>query len=107
MAAMAIPVSEPPRHRTPWAWGAALLLLGTLVAGLVGAAVLLWRFIDVDSLLEAATNEAPPAVEEVVAEIPLPDLPVTAPWTAYVYESERSGSFFPDPDLTGFEQTMT
>jgi peptidoglycan/xylan/chitin deacetylase (PgdA/CDA1 family) len=95
---LAAPVAEPPRPRTPWAWGAAILLLGMLVAGLVGAAILLWQFIDVDSLLEAATDERPPAVEERVADIPLGEHPVTVAWTAHVYLSQSSAAFFPDPD---------
>jgi peptidoglycan/xylan/chitin deacetylase (PgdA/CDA1 family) len=95
---MAAPVAEPPRPRTPWTWGAAILLLGALVAGLVGAAILLWRYIDVDSLIEAASDEAPPAVEEFVAEVPLPELPATAAWTAHIYISQRTAAFFPDPN---------
>jgi peptidoglycan/xylan/chitin deacetylase (PgdA/CDA1 family) len=95
---MAAPVAEPPRPRTPWTWGAAILLLGALVAGLVGAAILLWRFIDVDSLLEAAMNDAPPAVEEFVADVRLPELPATISWTAHIYVSPRSASFFPDSE---------
>ena len=87
--------AEPPRPRTPWTWGGAILLLGTLVAGLIGAAILLWRFIDIDALLEA-NDDIPPPVEEVVAELRLPELPVTVSWTAHLYESPRSARFFPD-----------
>ncbi|UCC47364.1 MAG: polysaccharide deacetylase family protein [Gemmatimonadota bacterium] len=94
---MAGRVAEPPGPRTPWTWAGAILLLGTLVAGLVGAAILLWRFIDVDALLEA-NDEMPPSVEEVVAEIVLPELPATVAWTAYLYESPRSARFFPNQD---------
>jgi peptidoglycan/xylan/chitin deacetylase (PgdA/CDA1 family) len=78
-----------------------MILLGSLVAGLVGAAILLWRWVDVDSLLEAATNETPPAVEEVVADVALPGLPATAAWSAHLYESESSAGFFPDPGYYG------
>jgi hypothetical protein len=74
------------------------LLLGTLTAGLVGAAILLWRFIDIDKRLEAAEGDTPPAVEEVVAELSLPELPAAVPWTAYIYESRRSAGFFPDAE---------
>jgi peptidoglycan/xylan/chitin deacetylase (PgdA/CDA1 family) len=95
---MAAPVAEPPRERTAWTWGAAIVLLGALVAGLVGGAILLWRHIDVDMLLEAATEEAPPPVDEFVAEVTLPELPATIGWTAHIYMSQRSASFFPDPD---------
>jgi peptidoglycan/xylan/chitin deacetylase (PgdA/CDA1 family) len=94
---MAVPATEPPRPRTPFTWGAAILLLGALVAGLIGAAILLWRYIDVDTLIEAASNEAPPAVEEIAAEVPLPELPATAEWTAHIYMSQSSATFFPDP----------
>lgn len=89
--------AEPPRPRTPWTWGGAILLLGTLVAGLIGAAILLWRFIDIDALLEA-NDDIPPPVEEVVAELRLPELPVTVSWTAHLYESPRSAHFFPERD---------
>jgi peptidoglycan/xylan/chitin deacetylase (PgdA/CDA1 family) len=95
---MAAPLVEPPRRRTPWTWGAAILLLGALVAGLVGGAVLLWRYVDVDSLIEAASDEAPPAVEELVAEVRLPELPATGEWSAHIYMSQRSAAFFPDPN---------
>ncbi|UCC71909.1 MAG: polysaccharide deacetylase family protein [Gemmatimonadota bacterium] len=95
---MAAPVAEPPRPRTPWTWGAAILLLGTLVAGLVGGAILLWRYIDVDSLIEAAMDEAPLPVEAPLAEVALPELPATVAWTAHIYVSPRSASFFPDRD---------
>ncbi len=88
----------PPRPRTPLTWGGAILLLGTLVAGLLGAAVLLWRFIDIDSVLQAATDTSPPAVAEVLPEVELPELTTTQPWTAYLYESERSAGFFPRLD---------
>jgi peptidoglycan/xylan/chitin deacetylase (PgdA/CDA1 family) len=93
MAARAV---EPPGRRPPWGWAGAILLLGTLVAGLVGAAVLLWRFVDVDSLLEAAEADAAPEVTEVAAEVPLPPLPDVQPWSALLYESRASAAFFPD-----------
>jgi peptidoglycan/xylan/chitin deacetylase (PgdA/CDA1 family) len=95
---MAAPVTRPPRERTAGTWGAAIVLLGALVAGLVGGAVLLWRSIDIDVLLEAATEEAPPPVDEFVAEVPLPELPATGGWTAHIYVSQRSASFFPEPN---------
>ncbi len=88
---------EPPRPRTPWAWGGAILLLGTLVAGLIGAAVLLWRYIDVDAVLQAATGEMPAPVSEVVADVPLPELTGTVSWTAHLYVPEHNAGFFPDP----------
>ncbi|MEE9132915.1 MAG: polysaccharide deacetylase family protein [Gemmatimonadota bacterium] len=95
---------EPPRPRSPWAWGGAILLLGTLVAGLIGAAALLWRHLDVDSLLQAATGAPPPAVVEMVAEVPLPELTTTVSWTAHLYVPEHNAGFFPEPhyhsDLT-------
>jgi hypothetical protein len=95
---MAAPVTRPPRERTAGTWGAAIVLLGALIAGLVGGAVLLWRSIDVDLLLEAATEEAPPPVDEFVAEVPLPELPATVGWTTHIYMSQRSASFFPEPN---------
>ncbi len=95
---MAAPVTKPPRERTAGTWGAAIVLLGALVAGLVGGAVLLWRSIDIDLLLEAATEEAPPPVEEFVAPVPLPELPTTVGWAAHIYMSQRSASFFPEPN---------
>ncbi|UCF19965.1 MAG: polysaccharide deacetylase family protein [Gemmatimonadota bacterium] len=88
---------EPPRARTPAAWGGAILLLGLLTAGLIGAAVLLWQSIDIEAVLEAATDE-PPAVEAVVAEVVLPRLPTVAPWSVYLYESRHSADFFPDSE---------
>lgn len=92
---MARRVYEPPRPRTPLTWGGAILLLGTLTAGLIGAAILLWHFIDIDSLLEASEGP-PPAVAVPAAEVRLPPLPATRPWAAYVYASPRSATFFPD-----------
>ncbi len=92
---MARRVYEPPRPRPPWAWGGAIVLLGTLTAGLIGAAILLWHFVDIDSLLEAA-EDPPPAVEQPVPDLRLPDLTLTGPWAAHVYESQRSATFFPD-----------
>ena len=88
---------EPPRPRTPWAWGGAILLLGTLVAGLIGAAVVLWRYIDVDAVLQAATGEMPAPVTEMVADVPLPQLTSTVSWTAHLYVPEHNAGFFPDP----------
>jgi peptidoglycan/xylan/chitin deacetylase (PgdA/CDA1 family) len=82
---------EPPRPRSPWAWGGAILLLGTLAAGLLGAAVVLWRFVDIDSV--AAD---PPAVAEPMADVPLPPLTRTGSWRTRVYTSEPSAAFFPD-----------
>lgn len=87
---------EPPRPRTALAWGGAIFLLGALAAGLLGAAIVLWRVIDIDSVLQAATDEALPPVAELVAEVPLPSHTVTVPWSAYVYESQNSAGFFPD-----------
>ncbi len=90
-------VYEPPRARTPAAWGGAILLLGLLTAGLIGAAVLLWQSIDIEAVLEAATDE-PPAVEAVIADLVLPKLPTVPPWSARLYQSRHSADFFPDPD---------
>lgn len=95
---MAVKPTDPPRERTPWLWAGGVLLLGALVAGLLGAAVLLWRVVDVDAVLEAAEREPPPAVEAPLAELRLPELTRTLPWTAYIYESEPTAEFFPDGD---------
>ncbi len=94
------PVHAPPRPRTPLAWGGAILLLGTLTAGLIGAAVLLWNFIDIDSVLEASEGPPPP-VTLPAPEVRLPPLPETRPWAAYVYASERAAAFFPDSTYYG------
>ena len=88
---------EPPRPRTPWAWGGAILLLGTLIAGLIGAATVLWRYIDVDAVLQAATGEMPAPVTEMVADVPLPELTNTVSWTAHLYVPEHNAGFFPEP----------
>lgn len=88
---------EPPRPRTPLAWGGAIVLLGTLVAGLIGAAVILWRYIDVDAVLQAATGEMPAPVTEMVADVPLPKLTSTVSWTAHLYVPEHNAGFFPVP----------
>lgn len=87
---------EPPRPRTPWTWGGAILLLGTLVAGLLGAAILLWRHIDIESLLDTAEDEQLAVVDVSPPQLRLPPLPVTSDWQAYVYVSGASASFFPD-----------
>lgn len=73
------------------------MLLGTLAAGLIGSALLLWRSVDIDSLLEASTGEPPPLVHPVAARIDLPEPPTTRPWKAYLYWNRSSAGFFPDP----------
>ncbi len=92
---MVAPATEPSRTRTPWTWVGALMLLGTLSAGLIGAAVLLWRFIDIDSLLEANDDTPPPFVQPV-AELRLPNLPEPVAWHAVDYRSPTTAAFFPD-----------
>jgi len=87
-------VYEPPKPRTPWAWGGAILLLGTLTAGLLGAAVLLWRYIDIESVLQTA--DEPPGVEAVQPQLALEEPPVVQPWPAHLYLSQTSAGFFPD-----------
>jgi hypothetical protein len=69
--------------------------LGTLVAGLIGAAVLLWRSIDIESVLEPANKDAP-AVQAVLPELVLAAPTETTPWRAYLYESRHTDAFFPD-----------
>ncbi len=88
--------AEPPRPRAPWAWAGALVLLGALTAGLLSGAMLLWRYIDVDSVLVAATLGPPPRVSEVAADVPLSELTITTSWTANLYISRSSAVFFPD-----------
>jgi peptidoglycan/xylan/chitin deacetylase (PgdA/CDA1 family) len=66
-----------------------------LVAGLIGAAVILWRYIDVDAVLQAATGEMPAPVTEMVADVPLPALTNTVSWTAHLYVPEHNAGFFP------------
>ncbi len=88
--------AEPPQPRAPWAWAGAIVLLGALAAGLLSAAMLLWRYIDVDSVLVAATLGPPPRVTEVAADVPLSELTVTTSWTANLYVSRSSAVFFPD-----------
>ncbi|MGD8697934.1 MAG: polysaccharide deacetylase family protein [Gemmatimonadales bacterium] len=87
---------EPPRPRAPWAWAGAILLLCSLAAGLLSAAFFLWRFIDIDSVLEAATLAPPPRVVEIAPDLALPELTGTAPWVAHLYVSRNSAVFFPD-----------
>lgn len=87
-------VFRPPKPRTPWVWGGAILLLGILVAGLMGAAILLWRNIDIESVLEVAAEDPP--VEDVVPALALPELTKPPAWRAYVYVSDASARFFPD-----------
>ncbi|NIR45867.1 MAG: polysaccharide deacetylase family protein [Gemmatimonadetes bacterium] len=93
---------EPGRGRQPWAWAGALLLLGTLAAGLIGAAATLWRYVDVDRLLEAA-EDSPPSFERPVAPVALPEPPATREWTAHLYRSAPSAAFFPD---TGYHDEL-
>ncbi len=64
--------------------------------GLLSAAVFLWRFIDIDSVLEAATLAPPPRVVDVTPDLSLPQLTGTAPWVANLYVSRNSAVFFPD-----------
>ncbi len=85
------------RARSPLVWGSAVLFLGTVTAGLVGAAVWLWRAVDVEALVQGGA-EPPPAVAEVVPQILLPDLPRTAGWTVHLLDSKASARFFPDPE---------
>lgn len=87
---------EPPRPRAPWAWAGAILLLCSLAAGLLSAAFFLWRFIEIDSVLEAATLAPPPRVVDVAPDLALPELTGTAPWVAHLYVSRNSAVFFPD-----------
>jgi peptidoglycan/xylan/chitin deacetylase (PgdA/CDA1 family) len=75
-------------------WGGAILVLGILVAGLLGAAILLWRHIDIESVLEVAADD--PRVEDVAPELALPALTEPPEWRAYVYVSDASARFFPD-----------
>jgi len=64
--------------------------------GLLSAAVFLWRFIDIDSVLEAATLAPPPRVVDIAPDLSLPQLTGTAPWVANLYVSRSSAVFFPD-----------
>jgi peptidoglycan/xylan/chitin deacetylase (PgdA/CDA1 family) len=68
-----------------------------LTAGLLGAAVVLWRLVDIDAVVQAATSETPPEVETLYAEVRLPELTTTTAWTAFVYQPEHTAGFYPDP----------
>lgn len=87
---------EPPRPRAPWAWAGAIVLLTGLAAGLLSAAFVLWRYIDIDSVLVAATLAPTPRVVEVTPDVSLPRLTTAAPWVADIYVSRQSAVFFPD-----------
>ncbi len=76
----------------------ALLLLSALAGGLLTAAFFLWRYIEIDSVLEAATLAPPPRVVEIAPDVSLPRLTGTAPWVAHLYVSRNSAVFFPDKD---------
>ncbi|MEE9155558.1 MAG: hypothetical protein V3U38_02860, partial [Gemmatimonadota bacterium] len=66
--------SDSKRARAPWVWGGAVLFLGIVTAGLVGASILLWMAIDVEALIRSG-GDAPPPVKEIVARVELPELP--------------------------------
>lgn len=87
---------EPPQPRAPWAWAGAIVLLTGLAGGLLSAAFFLWRYIDIDSVLVAATLAPAPRVVEVAPDASLPRLTTTAPWVANIYVSRQSAVFFPD-----------
>jgi peptidoglycan/xylan/chitin deacetylase (PgdA/CDA1 family) len=72
------------------------VLLTGLAGGLISGAFLLWRYIDIDSVLEAATLEPVPRVVEVAPDLSLPRLTTAAPWMAHLYVSRNSAVFFPD-----------
>lgn len=93
---MAARTAEQAHARAPWVWAGAMLLLGTLTAGLVGAAVALWQYIDIEALMRPGYAAEPVVVTAPVAEVPLAELTATRGWTAYRYESERSAGFFPE-----------
>jgi peptidoglycan/xylan/chitin deacetylase (PgdA/CDA1 family) len=86
----------PPKPRAPWAWAGAILLLTGLAAGLLSGAIFLWRFIDIDSVLVAATLAPAPRVVEVTPDVSLPPQTTAAPWVANILVSRSSAVFFPD-----------
>lgn len=96
-----IPGRDPaPRAREALRWLTGLAFLGLLAAGIAGAAVMFWEYVDVESMLRA---EEAPSVERV-REAGLPPAPAAtprAPFRVALVEAEASAAFFPDPAFHG------
>lgn len=87
-----------PRAREAASWLGGILVLGILMAGVVGAAVLLWENLDVRQLVPELA-ESPP-----VPSLPILSRPATAVATDHevlLFVSQRNADFFPDPGYYG------
>jgi peptidoglycan/xylan/chitin deacetylase (PgdA/CDA1 family) len=91
------PEGDPvPRARESARWLTSLAFLGLVAAGVVAAAVLLWRSVDLDAMIR---SEEPDVAENPVPTIE-PDPPATAGggFRVALLASEASAGFLDDPD---------
>lgn len=89
-----------PRAREAVRWLPGLAFLGLLAAGIAGAAMLFWEYVDVETLLQA---EEAPSVERITDSGVPPAAPASPEGTfrVGVLETEASAPFFPDPGFYG------
>lgn len=98
------PEGDPvPRARQSARWLVSLAFLGLVAAGVVAAAVLLWRSVDLDAMIRSEE----PAVIEIPVPTIEPDPPATdgGEFRAALLTSEASAGFLDDPEAGHDRQT--
>ncbi len=93
---MSPPPDPTPRARSPWGWLGGLLILGVLAGGVVAMALLLWDRVDMQAITRSPAPAGGPAP---LAASPAESARPGAPFQAYLFHSDASRDYFPEPEF--------